>query len=109
MQHLKKGINKICLSLGKNNLGLKKLKKFIKTQKINFSIKNIRKGEKFSKYNIRSFRPKIGVGSEYFETLIGKKSKKNISKYSPIFKNFFNIVYQFFKYGLFNLNVNSST
>ena len=90
LQHLKKGINKICLSLGKNNLGLKKVEKnSLKLRRSIFSIKNIRKGEIFSKYNIRSFRPKIGVGSEYFETLIGKKSKKNISKYSPIFKNFF--------------------
>ena len=55
----------------------------------NYTIKDIKKGEKFNKHNIRSYRPKIWVGSEYFESLIGKKSKKNISKFTPIFKNVF--------------------
>ncbi len=90
LQHLKKGIKKICLSLGKENLGLKKVEKnSLKLRRSIFSIKDIKKGEKFNKHNIRSYRPKIGVGSEYFETLIGKKSKKNISKFTPIFKNVF--------------------
>lgn len=90
LQHLKKGIKKICLSLGKENLGLKKVEKnSLKLRRSIFSIKDIKKGEKFNRDNIRSYRPKIGVGSEYFETLIGKKSKKNISKFTPIFKNVF--------------------
>ncbi len=54
-----------------------------------FAIKNIKKDDKFTKKNVQCFRPKIGIGSEYYFNLLGKKSKKNIKKFSPIFKNNF--------------------
>ena len=49
-----------------------------------FSIQNIKKNEIFTKNNIKCFRPKIGVGSENYFKVLGKKSKKNIKKNMPI-------------------------
>lgn len=86
LQQLREGVNKICKSLGKEKIGLKKVEKnSIKLRRSIFAIKEIQKGEKFTKLNIGNFRPKIGLGAEYFSKLIGKKSKKNFIKYSPIF------------------------
>ena len=47
-------------------------------------MKDIKKGEKFTRKNIRSFRPKIGIGAEKFAKILGKISKKKIAKGSPI-------------------------
>ena len=90
LKKLKEGVNKIFLSLGKEKIGLKKVEKgSIKLRRSIFAIKDIKKGEKFNKENISNLRPKIGVGSEYFYKLIGKRSRKDISQFSPIFKNYF--------------------
>ncbi len=50
-----------------------------------FSIKSIKKGQKFTKTNISTFRPKIGLSAENFFKIIGKKSKKDIKPFSPIY------------------------
>ncbi len=90
LKELKKGVNKIYSSLGKEKIGIKKIEKTsIKLRRSIFAIKSIKKGEKFSSKNIANFRPKIGVGSEHYKKLIGKISKKNILKFSPIYKNSF--------------------
>ena len=52
-----------------------------------FVIDNIKKGEKFTKKNIACFRPLIGLGSEDYFTVIGKKSKVNLLKNSPLLKS----------------------
>ena len=51
-----------------------------------FAIKNIKKGEKLTEKNIASFRPKIGINSNRFFRIIGRKVKSNIKKFSPIFE-----------------------
>ena len=53
-----------------------------------FAIKDIKRNEIFSKENIKCFRPKIGLGAEKFFKILGKKSKRNIKKFSPIIKSF---------------------
>ena len=58
-----------------------------------FSIQNIKKNEIFTKNNIGCFRPMIGIGSENYFTVLGKKSKINIKKNTPIQKK--NINYNF--------------
>lgn len=67
-------------------------KKKIKTEKINinlrrsiFAKKNIDKKEKINSNNIISLRPNIGIPSEYFFKILGKKVKKKIKKNDPIF------------------------
>tara|TARA_B100000579_G_scaffold287073_1_gene238040 strand:+ start:7734 stop:8774 length:1041 start_codon:yes stop_codon:yes gene_type:complete len=49
-----------------------------------FSIKEIKKGEKITKKNIGTFRPKIGLGAENYFKILGKIAKKNILKFEPI-------------------------
>tara|TARA_Y100000768_G_scaffold387080_1_gene377185 strand:- start:480 stop:1517 length:1038 start_codon:yes stop_codon:yes gene_type:complete len=50
-----------------------------------YSKSNIKKNDKILKKNIISLRPLIGVKSEDFFKIIGKKAKRNITKNSPIF------------------------
>ena len=57
-----------------------------------FAKKRINKNDKFTKMNIDTFRPKIGIGAENYFKIIGKKSKKSINKFDPIFKS--SVVFQ---------------
>ena len=43
-----------------------------------YSIKNIKKGQKFTINNISTFRPDIGLSASFFPKIIGKKSPLNI-------------------------------
>ena len=43
-----------------------------------YAVSNIKKGEKFTKKNIRVIRPGFGIQPYYFEKLINKKSPFNI-------------------------------
>ena len=49
-----------------------------------FTIKNIKKGEKFSKNNIRVIRPGYGLAPKYFNKILNKKSPLKISKDEPL-------------------------
>ena len=51
-----------------------------------FAIKDIKKGEKFTKKNIKRIRPGYGLDPLYFEKLINKKSPMTISRFSPLSK-----------------------
>ena len=46
--------------------------------------KNIKKGEKFSKNNIRVIRPGYGLAPKYFNKILNKKSPVNILKHEPL-------------------------
>jgi sialic acid synthase SpsE len=48
---------------------------------------NIKKGEKFTKKNIRVIRPGFGVQPLYFEKLINKKSPFDIKSEAPLKKS----------------------
>lgn len=47
-------------------------------------IDDIKKGEKFSKKNIKVLRPNIGIKPKYFDNIIGKKSQFNFKKNNPL-------------------------
>lgn len=49
-----------------------------------FAVKNIKKGEIFSKDNIRSIRPSMGLKPIMYDEIIGKKAKKNIEFGTPL-------------------------
>tara|TARA_E500000331_G_scaffold357633_1_gene420115 strand:+ start:1600 stop:2616 length:1017 start_codon:yes stop_codon:yes gene_type:complete len=49
-----------------------------------FAIKDINKGEKFTKDNIRVIRPGYGLMPKYFNKILNKKSPISISKEEPI-------------------------
>ena len=45
---------------------------------------DMKKGDIFSKANIRSVRPNIGLPTKYFKTIIGKKAKEDIKGGTPL-------------------------
>jgi len=49
-----------------------------------FAVKNIKKGEKFTKNNIRVVRPGIGLEPKYYNKVLNKKSPFNILKDEPL-------------------------
>ena len=49
-----------------------------------FAIQNIKKGEKFTKKNIKIIRPGYGLSPKNYYSLIKKKSKKNFTTGDPI-------------------------
>ena len=53
-----------------------------------FSTKKIIKGEKFSKDNIGTYRPNIGLCASNYFKLIGKRSTKKLEKFIPIRKTY---------------------
>lgn len=50
-----------------------------------FAIQNINKDEKLTKKNIDTFRPNIGIPSENYFNVIGKKTKNRIKKFDAIY------------------------
>ncbi len=51
-----------------------------------FAAADIKKGEKFTKKNLRVVRPGIGISSIHYEKILKKKSPQNISFANPITK-----------------------
>ena len=49
-----------------------------------FVVKNIKKGEIFSKENVRSIRPGYGLHPKFYKSILGKKSLKSIKKGTPL-------------------------
>lgn len=83
-----KKIRKLEVMLGSEKIDKKNLlKKKLKTiSRSLFYIKDLKKGEKITKYNIQSYRPGIGISPNQFRSLLGKTIKKNVKKYSPVQK-----------------------
>ena len=52
-----------------------------------FTTKDIKKGEKFSKDNIRVIRPGYGLAPKYYNKILNKKSPINILKDEPLKPN----------------------
>lgn len=70
------------------SLAQKKIKKKITNIKLRRSIfasRNIFKNEKINSSNIKCLRPSIGIPSEYFFKIQGKKLNKKIVKNTPIY------------------------
>ncbi len=63
-------------------------KKSINYRRSIFTIQKIKKGEKFSKNNISTFRPLIGLPADKYLNILGKRAKKNIDAFSPVFKSY---------------------
>jgi pseudaminic acid synthase len=56
-----------------------------------FTIKDIKKGEKFSKNNIKVIRPGYGLEPKYYNKILNKKSPINIKKNEPLKQNLLKI------------------
>lgn len=49
-----------------------------------FAVKDIKKGEKFSKENMRSIRPAFGMHTKHYEKIMGKKAARDIEAGTPL-------------------------
>ena len=49
-----------------------------------FVVQNIKKGEDFTKNNIRSIRPGYGLAPKYIRSVLGKKARRDIKKGTPL-------------------------
>ncbi len=52
-------------------------------------VEGIRRGEKFSLSNLKSLRPGIGLSPMLIDQVLGKRSKKNIAKNSPLKRSYY--------------------
>ena len=86
----KNDINTAFQMLGKKNFyrSISEKKSLIFRRSI-FAVQNINKGEKFTKKNIRRIRPGYGLAPKFFDRILNKKAKKQISSGEPIRKNYF--------------------
>mgnify|MGYP001208876704 CR=1 FL=1 len=81
------------INMAKKLLGSKKFKRD-KSENINrklrrsiFIVKDIKRGENFTKNNIKKIRPGFGVGPIYYDKILKKKSPANLKKEIPFSKN----------------------
>lgn len=87
---LRKRGDQIFLSLGREKMKLKNSEKnSIKFRRSIFAKKDIKKGEYLTEKNLQNLRPVVGITSDKYFQIIGKKSKRSIKKNDPIKKNFF--------------------
>ena len=71
--------------LGKNTFIRKKSENKSKIfRRSIFTVDNIRRGEKFTKKNIRVIRPGFGLEPKFYDIILNKKSPVDISKGEPI-------------------------
>jgi pseudaminic acid synthase len=78
-------IRKVERSLGEKTYELtKNMKKSREHSKSLFVVKDIKKGEKFTKKNMKPIRPGFGLHPKYYWEVLDKNSKKNIKRGSPL-------------------------
>lgn len=71
-------------ALGKASYGPSKQEESIIFRRSIFAVKNIKKGEKFTKENIRVIRPGYGIKPKYYEDVIGKTAAVDIQCGMPL-------------------------
>jgi len=49
-----------------------------------YCFKNIKKGEKFTKFNVKIVRPSLGLEPKFFNHILGKKAKINLKFSTPL-------------------------
>ena len=83
-------ISKIIFSsLGNGNFKIQNNEKeSLRFRRSIFSIKKIKKGEKFTTNNISTYRPEVGLSAKFFFNVLGKRAKKNIDTHSPIYLSY---------------------
>ncbi len=87
LKELHSKVQRVHQSLGGYYKKIQKVEKDnLKYRRSIFAIKDIKKGERLTEKNIASFRPKIGINSNRFFHILGRKVKNNIKKFNPIFE-----------------------
>ena len=78
-------LKKTKISFGSSKIKINKGEKFANKRKRSiFAIKNIKKGEKITKYNIDCLRPGNGILPKYYYEILNKKLNKTIKAGTPI-------------------------
>ncbi len=73
------------LSLGKVQFEIQTVEeKSLKFKRSLFIAEDIKAGDLFTEKNIKSKRPAIGIPTKYFEIVVGKKSKLDFAKGTPL-------------------------
>ncbi|MFA5405625.1 MAG: SAF domain-containing protein, partial [Ignavibacteria bacterium] len=76
---------KVEKAIGKVNYELSdKMKKSREFSRSLFAVKDITAGEIFSEKNVKSIRPGYGLHPKYFNEIIGKKAKSDITFGTPL-------------------------
>ena len=89
METLVEEINRAYLALGNVYYGVLEVEKNSRIFKRSiYVVKDIKKGEKFSRENLKVIRPSFGLHSRFFEQIIGKRAKKNIKMGTPFSDNY---------------------
>ena len=82
-------IREVEKAIGKVSYDLtKKIKRSREFSRSLFVVKDIKKGEEFTNDNIRSIRPGYGLAPKYIQKIIGKTSKKNLAKGTPMIRKY---------------------
>tara|TARA_Y100000590_G_scaffold458470_1_gene613249 strand:- start:1296 stop:2327 length:1032 start_codon:yes stop_codon:yes gene_type:complete len=88
IKHFKKILDNSYQLLGKKNFYRNKSeKKNIIFRRSIFVTKDIKKGNKFSKSNIRRIRPGYGAPPKYYEKILGKKTPSSLFRGNPVNMN----------------------
>ena len=73
------------LALGKVQLSVQKAEEKSKAFKRSlYVVKDVKKGDVFTKENIRVIRPGDGLAPKYVDIVIGKKARKNVGRGTPM-------------------------
>lgn len=84
-KHMVECIRNVEKALGKVTYDLTyKQKKSREHSRSLFVVEDIKEGEEFTTNNVRSIRPNFGLHTRYYNDIIGKKSKCNIVKGTPM-------------------------
>ncbi len=87
MSSLKKDSISAWQSMGSVLFGAtKNEKRYLKYRRSIYVLKDIKKGEKFTKLNLKVIRPSLGLNPKYFESALGKKSNKYLKAGTPLKK-----------------------
>jgi len=88
IKEFRKAINQVFQLLGKKEFYRNKSEEKSKVfRRSIFVSKNIKKGEKFNKHNIRRIRPGYGLSPIYYERILNKKSPQNLFRGNPVKKS----------------------
>ena len=68
----------------------KKVEKNRKFARSLFVVEDIKKGEVFSRKNVRSIRPGYGLHPKFYEQVLGKNATESIERGTPLSENHFN-------------------
>jgi len=85
LKELVRSVRELEKAIGEPHLGLgKRESENIVFRRSLFAVKNIKKGEKFTRENVRSIRPAYGLKPKLMPQILKKRAKKDIRRGTPL-------------------------